>query len=93
MKKIILITITLFVISCSKIDKIVAQFDDYICVIKHTYTNSDNESATDYECFSEESESSCNDLGAIQNYSVEKYDKDESCTEYCEDVQNCSVME
>ena len=53
MKKIILITITLFVISCSKIDKIVAQFDDYICVIKHTYTNSDNESAIDYECFSE----------------------------------------
>ena len=93
MKKLILINITLFVISCSKIDDIVAQFDDYICVIKHTYTNSGNESVTDYECFSEESESSCNDLGAIQNYSVEKYDKDESCTEYCEDVQNCSVME
>ena len=86
MKKLILISLTLFAISCSKIDDIVAQLDDYICVIKHTYTNSD------YECFSEESESSCNDLGAIQNYSVEKYDKDESCTEYCEDVQNCSVM-
>ena len=93
MKKLILISLTLFAISCSKIDDIVAQLDDYICVIKHTYTDSDNEPATDYECFSEESESSCNDLGAIQNYSVEKYDKDESCTEYCEDVQNCSVME
>ena len=93
MKKLLLISLTLFAISCSKIDDIVAQLDDYICVIKHTYTNSDNESAIGYECFSEESESSCNDLGAIQNYSVEKYDKDESCTEYCEDVQNCSVME
>ena len=93
MKKLILISLSLFAINCSKIDDIVAQLDDYICVIKHTYTNSDNESVIDYECFSEESESSCNDLGAIQNYSVEKYDKDESCTEYCEDVQNCSVME
>ena len=93
MKKIILITITLFVISCSKIDDIVAQFDDYICVIKHTYTNSDNEPATDYECFSEESEDACNDLGGIQDYSVEKYDNDESCIEYCGDDLNCSVME
>ena len=93
MKKLILISLSLFAINCSKIDDIVAQLDDYICVIKHTYTNPPNESAIDYECFSEESESSCNDLGAIQNYSVEKFDKDESCTEYCEDVQNCSVME
>ena len=89
----LLISLTLILVSCSEIEDIVSQTDDYICVIKHTYTNSDNESVTDYECFSEESESSCNELGAIQNYSVEKYDKDESCTEYCEDVQNCSVME
>ena len=36
----------------------VSELDDYICVIKHTYTNSDNESAIDYECFSDESENS-----------------------------------
>ena len=93
MKKLILINITLFVISCSKIDDIVAQFDDYICAIKHTYTDSDNEPVTDYECFSEESEDACNDLGGIQDYSVEKYDNDESCIEYCGDDLNCSVME
>ena len=91
--RLLLISLTLILVSCSEIDDIISQTDDYICVIKHTYTNSDNESVTDYECFSEESESSCNELGAIQNYSVEKYDKDESCTEYCADVQNCSVME
>ena len=91
--RLLLISLTLILVSCSEIEDIVSQTDDYICVIKHTYTNSDNEPTTDYECFSEESESSCNELGAIQNYSVEKYDKDESCTEYCEDVQNCSVME
>lgn len=91
--RLLLISLTLILVSCSEIDDIVSQTDDYICVIKHTYTNSDNESVSDYECFEVESESSCNELGAIQNYSVEKYDKDESCTEYCEDVQNCSVME
>ena len=91
--RLLLISLTLILVSCSEIDDIISQTDDYICVIKHTYTNSDNESVTDYECFSEESESSCNELGAIQNYSVEKYDKDESCTEYCEDIPNCSVME
>ena len=93
MKKLILISLTLFAISCSKIDDIVAQLDDYICVIKHTYTNSDNESETDFECYSVESESFCNELGVEQGYSVEKYDNDEDCEEYCEDVQNCSVME
>ena len=91
--RLLLISLTLILVSCSEIEDIVSQTDDYICVIKHTYTNSDYESVTDYECFEVESESSCNELGAIQNYSVEKYDKDESCTEYCEDVQNCSVME
>ena len=91
--RLLLISLTLIVISCSEIDDIVGQIDDYICVIKHTYTNSDNEPVTDYECFSEESEGSCNDLGGIQDYSVEKYGNDESCIEYCEDVQNCSVME
>ena len=90
--KLLLISLTLFIISCSEIDDIVGQIDDYICVIKHTYTNSDNEPVTDYECFSEESEGSCNDLGGIQDYSVEKYGNDESCNEYCEDVQNCSAM-
>ena len=90
--KLLLISLTLILVSCSEIDDIVGQSDDYICVIKHTYTNSDNEPATDYECFSEESEGSCNDLGGIQDYSVEKYGDGESCTEYCEDVQNCSDM-
>ena len=93
MKKLILISLTLFVISCSKIDDIVSQFDDYICVIKHTYTVSGNVPAIDYECFSEESEGSCNDLGGIQDRSVEKYGNDESCIEYCGDDLNCSVME
>ena len=91
--RLLLISLTLILVSCSEIEDIVSQTDDYICVINHTYTNSGSESVTDYECFEVESESSCNELGAIQNYSVEKYDKDESCTEYCEDVQNCSVME
>ena len=34
-----------------------------------------------------------NDLVGIQDYSVEKYDNDESCIEYCGDDLNCSVME
>ena len=91
--KLLLISLTLFVISCSEIDDIVGKSDDYICVIEHTYTDSDNAPATDYECFSEESEDSCNDLGEIQDYSVEKYGDDESCIEYCGDDPNCSVME
>ena len=91
--RLLLIILTLILVSCSEIDDIVSQTDDYICVIKHTYTHSDNESGTDYACYSGESESFCTELGTEQGYSKKKYDNDESCTEYCEDVQNCSVME
>ena len=93
MKKLLLMSLTLIVISCSEIDSIVGQTNDYICVIEHTYTNSDNESATDYECFSGEPEGSCNELGGISDYSVKEWDNDESCIEYCGDDLNCSVME
>ena len=46
--RLLLISLTLIVISCSEIDDIVGQIDDYICVIKHTYTDSDNASEIDF---------------------------------------------